>query len=496
MNQLISVIRTQSDKYVPIGLALLAFIIYVAHVHIRGYPGDANLYYDAARYGDWFVRPLHFGYVAILNLSFVTLGPLVPNLYLVQGVLSAIAGAVSVWLVIHITRSLSFENHTGTGLIAGAFFAFSGGILITANYGETYMLQTAFILGATASVLKRRFLVAGVLLGWSISFTPLSILLMPVVLVAVGLLVLNGRLSLKNLVIASLGALGALLFAVSLVSVYDANEIPNWFDALRNTVSGYEGRGRARFDFVLVQLLWLGRGLHIATPLILTGTAVVIANRSKPGLLILLAAILTLIINLPVMVRTDDYWRMMMIVNIYGAILAAIGLAFIVGRLGMTGSKGVAASVIVLTTFVAISLIDMPQREKAVANETHQIYKEILEIERPALVVSVWENIISTPHYAEVDGITELPELVSFPPLLNWIPPPDVTQMVDDAIANEKPVYVIIRERRFDSPLMRAAVGSIDTGYAVEYQSIFTRFTLQKIGPLGDYHALYFADPN
>jgi hypothetical protein len=78
------------------------------------------------------------------------------------------------------------------------------------------------------------------------------------------------------------------------------------------------------------------------------------------------------------------------------------------------------------------------------------------------------------------DGNTDLPELVSYPPLLNWVPPLDARKMVDDAKANATPIYIIIREQRFDSPLMRTLAGTIETNFEVEYQSILTEFTLEK----------------
>ncbi|MCH7593701.1 MAG: DUF2029 domain-containing protein [Chloroflexi bacterium] len=491
-----SKIRSRPKISAPIGLAVVAFGVYVAHIHFRGYGGDPNLYYDAARNSEWFVRPLHFGYVALLDLVFTLFGPAVSNLYFLQGLLSAFGGAISVWLITYIVIH-SDRNNTrlGAGLLAGTFFAFSGGILITANYGETYMLQILFILGAAACVLRRSFLIAGLLTGWTITFTPLSLLLMPIILVTIGIAVISGGIRLNELAAYTLGVILALLTAAGVVAIYDPAAFSSWANSGSTSVFGFEGRGPAQYRFVFVQVAWLARGFHIAGPLVLIGILVIVVNKERVGLLFLVAAIVTLIVNLPVMVRVDDYWRMMMITNVYLAYFVSIGLMFILRRVGVNGFKKIATAAVAMIIFSAISLADMPRRENAVSSEIHAVYRTIRDIETSALVISLWENIASTDHYAENDGRDTLPELLAFPPIQNWQPPPDGRQLLADAKAAETPIYVVIRERRYDSPLMRTIFGTIDTGHALAYQSILKQFRLNKLGPVGKYHALYSADP-
>jgi len=491
----LSEIRLRPDTYGPIGLSLLAFLVYVAHIHSQGYGGDANLYHAAARDSQWFVQPLHFGYVALLDLCFAVFGPIISNLYVLQGLLSAVAGAVSVWLVAYISRSMVFAENSGWSLVSATFFAFSGGILITANYGETYMLQITFILGATTLLLKRRMLIGGLLLGWSITFTPLSILLMPISLTAIATSSQSIQQMIRDIGTVILGFLVALALAVITIAIYDTGAVSSWLDHAWGSVFNFGDRGPFNFDFVMVQSAWLGRGLHVAIPFALIGFAVFIANRKRTGLLILAAAVVTLVVNLPVMGRVDDFWRMMMIVNVYGAIFASIGLRFAVKRFGLMNQKTIIATASVLIVFSVLSILDMPRREDAVAAEIYQVYLDIKTIEKPAVVISLWENVDSAARYGRNDGFEGLPELVAYPPILNWMPPPEARATVAEATTNGTPIYVIIRERRYDSPLMRLVLGSVDTDFLPLYRSILPKYELHEVGLVGKYHRLYYAEP-
>jgi hypothetical protein len=472
VNRAISEIRSRPNRYAPIGLALLAFIVYIAHIHTQGYGGDANLYYEAASASDWFVRPLRFGYVLLLDLSFAALGPAFSNLYVVQGIFSAIAGAISVYLVVIISRSIVFDGQLIWPIIAGAFFAFSGGILITANYGETYMVQIMFILLATSLLLKQRLLMAGFMLGVSIIFTPLSLLLMPISVAGVASTFFAHRLTPKHLGTIVLGAIIAVSIAGISIAIYDVGEFSNWFRDIKISVFNFEGRGPYQRNFVFVQIAWLARGLHMALPLALVGMVVLVTRKKPAGLILVAAAALTLLVNLPVMGRVDDYWRMLMIVNVYGAIFAASGLKFIVERLLSHGRNSAIAASTAVLLYAVISLSDMPQREFAVADEIYSVYESIKNTAQPALVISLWENIDSANRYSREENLNNFPVLVSYPPIQNWVPPENARTTVAEARASEIPIYVIVRNRRYDSPLMRLILGSTETNFDAKYSSI------------------------
>jgi hypothetical protein len=476
-------------------LAVLAFAVYVAHIHTNGYGGDANLYHEAARNSDWFVRPLHFGYVMLLDFSFTIFGPVTPNLFVVQGLFSAIAGAVSVWLVVYISRAVAFEGNLPWSMVTGAFFAFSGGILITANYGETYMIQIAFILAASVMLLKHRLLIAGSLLGASIAFTPLSLLLMPIVLAVFSLVFFDARSRVRGFGVVLLGAASALAIAGILFLVLGTAEFSGWINDVKISVFNFEGRGPYQRNFVLVQFAWLARGFHVILPLILIGTTTLAIKRTSSGLALIASAVLLLLLNLTVMGRVDDYWRMMMIFNVYGAIFATVGLRFVIERVRVLKMNAAVAASLTVVIFGLVSLTDMPQREIAVADEIYEVYETIKDTENPALIISLWENVDSGARYGRDENRQDLPVLVAYPPIQNWVPPEAARATVADARKTGIPIYVIVRNKRYDSPLMRLILGTVNTNFYSKYQSILPQYDLRELGSVGEYHKLYYAEP-
>lgn len=468
----------------------LAGVAYLTELHLHGYGGDPNQFLELAEANDWTTRTEHFGYISTLTLVLRVLGPVVRNDYVVQGLVSVAAALVAVLAVIELAHG--FTGNRLTGLLSGAVFAFSGQVMMTATYGETYALQIAVIAAAAVAGMKRKLFWTGLLAIFSLALTPLSLLLMPLVAAAYvqsGKPVIPRPREVINLTVGlTLGAAIVLLAGFT----HGTSFWMPYFDYVTSPSSSTFASARSSLLNLAYPVVWFMRGFNLLVPFVVAGALLTLVKGPR-SLFLIWAAIVAL--NWPFLLRIDDYWRTLGLLSVPYSMWAGVAMAAIFHRWPRPATIWRAGAAAILIGFFVFNRFDGVSRESAVASENSEIAKYVANHLHSGVIVLEWEMLVSLEHYqpqAVDSGAGTGVTLSSAPPIENWSFTDPEWRMINERLDNGQPVYVFVRSERYDSPIMRLALReALETHYLTAYKTIFRGMNLTEVGRAGGFHTVY-----
>ena len=135
--------------------------------------GDSALYIDYALNANFDEITVHYGYYRVIWAIDRLIGaPLGIPLHEMVVHLNVVCGALSLAIGLALARHLLRDRLYA--IIAVAFFAVNGRMMLNATMGEIYMLQTLTILGSFLLFVRGRVALAAVAAGLSLYVSPLS----------------------------------------------------------------------------------------------------------------------------------------------------------------------------------------------------------------------------------------------------------------------------------------------------------------------------------
>ena len=478
-------------------LAVAALVVYSFLFHPTGYVGDPNINLQAAMDGDWYARPIHFGYTAALGIVLFVFGGLIDNPFIIQGLFSAVTGAVGVYLTGKYAYGLYSSNTAA--LFAAGIFAFSGAIMTTATSGEPYIFQLVLMLAVALAGQRGQFFLFGVL--WALIFTlaPTNALFAPIVLPGLVQYWPEIRSKFKAILVASAG-FAVVLGVLAIVTVLQHPDgFERYYADVKVNLTYTSSVWASSPSFLLVQAAYIVRGMHFAILLAGVGAYFAITGHHRMLLLAVLSAVLTLVLNLRLLLAVDNYWQVMGILYVYISVFAGFGVYRLFEITRRQAANFVVPLVVAFfAVYAVISLMDMPQRDKAIADETQAVNDAVVNMGSSRVLLMEFGNNEAVKLQAEMEGVEldTLPTLIHLPAIVDLPYIPSRLEIIRGYAEADSPISLIARRWRYDSPLMRLVLGRVATGSPDGYARVLDEYQLTLIGPVGNYHALYTVELN
>jgi hypothetical protein len=472
-------------------LALLTVLalVYATMIHLDGYAGDPNDFLDVVTDNDWADRPDHFVYYAALTPIVWVLELINVNIYLAQTIIS-LAGALVVVSSIYIISERLFSD-IYSRVTVSLIFGLSGQTMMTATYGEVYMIQIAAILGSAALLYQYRYFAGAFVAILSIGMAVVSLAMLPLPALLWYLGWKSSTARLKMFMLSALGAVTALVAMFALASISD----PGFLSAYWELVSGGNS---TLYDSPITTahirnyILWFIRGFNILIPAVLLGLLVSLRNGPR---FVLWLYIITIVLNIFFILKVDDFWRMLGFLWLAYAVWATIGISFSLRKARISGRWPLVFIVGALLVFGILNRLDMGERERAVASEMPSIIKTVVDEYSGSVVLGSNALISSFDHYEDRFNVSDADITYDknvIPPVL-WVPLNDsVSDSIDTALDSGQPVNVVVRTLRYDTPIMRLAFpGGLGTSTLDVYRHQLGDYSLEYVSRIGKFHELY-----
>ena len=254
--------------------------LYISQIHDSGYAGAPDDYLGIARSGEWTGLAEHFGYFMLLGWMADFNDVLNIDAVVGQGFLSALGAVVA--LVAVADLSVFMLGSRRTALLAALIFAGSGQIMMTAIYGEPYMLQIAFICVMASAILRDRFGLSAAFFVWAVALAPISVLLTPLPIAAYirkyGFIVPTYH----QITVALIGGIGMAVGLFAIATINDPSFVRDYADYLiirSGTTTDEVTSIRHIANFVL----WFGRGFNLLIPAVAIGAFITLRSRRDRG---------------------------------------------------------------------------------------------------------------------------------------------------------------------------------------------------------------------